>query len=324
MRFKIDHTTAFTYSEPVLYSLLELRLRPRTEGQQQCLSFKLTTTPPSQATAYRDGLGNAVHHFDIPQQHTELRLVSEAVVEIAPFPELPPSLSPSAWDALRTLSISGEFYDELEPSHYIQTTPALVAFTEQLGVAQPHSDPLTLLRQLNAAIKTTLRYDQRSTSVDSAIDVALELRGGVCQDYAHIMIAICRRLGIPARYVSGYLFHRTDQKDQSAEDASHAWIEAYLPGLGWIGFDPTNDLIAAERHVRVAVGRDYLDVPPVRGVLNGGGASTLEVGVRVAEAGPDDESAAFEMTSLSPTSFGGQQLTALAYAHQQQQQQQQQ
>lgn len=94
-------------------------------------------------------------------------------------------------------------------------------------------------------------------------------------------------MGIPARYVSGYLFHRTDTTDQSAQDASHAWIEAYLPGLGWIGFDPTNDLLCGERHIRVAVGRDYADVPPVRGVLNGGGASTLQVGVRVALADGD-------------------------------------
>ena len=119
------------------------------------------------------------------------------------------------------------------------------------------------------------------TRVDSPIDVALENRQGVCQDYTHIMIAMVRALGIPCRYVSGYLFHRAQSLDRSAADASHAWPEAYLPELGWVGFDPTNDVLVGGRHIRVAVGRDYADVPPTRGVFRGDAETDLSVAVQV-------------------------------------------
>lgn len=109
-------------------------------------------------------------------------------------------------------------------------------------------------------------------------------RAGVCQDFAHIFIAIARRLRIPCRHVSGYLFHRRADHDRSAPDSSHAWVEAYLPELGWIGFDPTNNLVAGERHITVALGRDYADVPPTRGVFKGNAASELRVGVQVTPA----------------------------------------
>jgi transglutaminase-like putative cysteine protease len=118
--------------------------------------------------------------------------------------------------------------------------------------------------------------------VDSPIDDALESRQGVCQDFAHIMIGLARRIGIPCRYVSGYLFHKAGDKTRSAEGATHAWVEALLPGLGWVGLDPTNNVIASDRHVRTAVGRDYADVPPTRGTFKGSADSQLLVAVRVA------------------------------------------
>ena len=124
-------------------------------------------------------------------------------------------------------------------------------------------------------------YTPDSTAVDSTIDEAIAARKGVCQDFSHIMLALTRRLGIPCRYVSGYLYHLKEAEDRSATDASHAWVEAYLPELGWVGFDPTNNLIAAERHIRVAVGRDYADVPPTRGIFKGEAETDLTVAVRV-------------------------------------------
>ncbi|WP_255603911.1 transglutaminase family protein [Oscillochloris sp. ZM17-4] len=127
----------------------------------------------------------------------------------------------------------------------------------------------------------TFAYAPQTTTVDSPIDEALAKRKGVCQDFAHIMIALVRPLGIPCRYVSGYLYHRVEDHDRSERDASHAWVEALLPGLGWVGFDPTNNLIARDRHIRVAVGRDYADVPPTKGVYRGRAESSLEVGVKV-------------------------------------------
>jgi transglutaminase-like putative cysteine protease len=132
-----------------------------------------------------------------------------------------------------------------------------------------------------------LTYSPQSTRVDSPIDEALESRKGVCQDFTHIMIALVRQLGIPCRYVSGYLHHQADGVVRSADGATHAWAEAWLPDTGWIGFDPTNNLLADHRHIRVAVGRDYADVPPTKGVFKGLSAarSELSVSVRVGTTG---------------------------------------
>jgi transglutaminase-like putative cysteine protease len=150
----------------------------------------------------------------------------------------------------------------------------------QLNVRR-RDDPLTVLRELNCALYSSFEYALKSTRVDSPIDEAIRTRQGVCQDFAHIMIALVRTLGIPARYVSGYLHRRVQDHDRSVEDATHAWVEALLPQVGWVGFDPTNHLIAGERHIRTAIGRDYADVPPTKGIFRGKTASELSVAVRV-------------------------------------------
>jgi transglutaminase-like putative cysteine protease len=138
---------------------------------------------------------------------------------------------------------------------------------------------------LNAAIYDLFEYVPHSTRVDSPIEQALSARQGVCQDFAHIMIALVRRLHVPCRYVSGYMFHRDEpEKDRSLEGASHAWVEALVPGLGWVAFDPTNNLVGGDRHIRVAIGRDYADVPPTRGVYKGEAQSELSVAVTVSPA----------------------------------------
>jgi transglutaminase-like putative cysteine protease len=140
---------------------------------------------------------------------------------------------------------------------------------------------MTVLREINHGIFESFEYVPRSTRVDSPIDDALRNRKGVCQDFAHIMIAIARGWSIPTRYVSGYLYTKRDAGDRSSADATHAWVEAYVPGAGWVGFDPTNNALAGERHVRVAIGRDYNDVPPSRGVFKGPANGELAVAVRV-------------------------------------------
>jgi transglutaminase-like putative cysteine protease len=146
-------------------------------------------------------------------------------------------------------------------------------------------NPLGLLSELNEAIYKLFSYVPNSTKVDSPIEEALETRQGVCQDFAHIMIALVRRAKIPCRYVSGYMFHRDEtERDRSIEGASHAWIEALVPRLGWVAFDPTNNLVGGDRHIRVAIGRDYADVPPTRGVYKGEAQSELSVAVTVSPA----------------------------------------
>jgi transglutaminase-like putative cysteine protease len=281
MFYSIRHLTRFCYSSPVSESIMEARLQPRTEGVQRCLSFQLTVEPRTLVNVYRDYLGNNVHHFDVPGKHRELRILAESLVESQPPPDPPYSLPETAWQELDTLVTSGDYWEMLMPSHFAQPTDALSELIRELKVER-RDDPFTFLRELNDVIYKWFDYVPKATRVDSPIDHAIEARQGVCQDFAHIMIALARSVKIPCRYVSGYLYRGEKDHDRSSEGATHAWVEALLPGLGWVGYDPTNNLFAGERHIRTAIGRDYADVPPTKGVFKGGADSELRVSVRVA------------------------------------------
>jgi transglutaminase-like putative cysteine protease len=317
MHISISHVTKFRYSAPINESVMELRMQPLSEGPQRCLKFDLSLRPAARVSAYSDHLGNAVHHFDIPGRHTQLVITARSVVETLPREAPPPALGAGAWDELEALVAGGDYWDMLMPSHFARPTDALRDFARELNVRR-RDDPLTVLRELNTAIYQAFDYVPQSTTVDSPIDEALGARKGVCQDYSNIMIALARSMRVPCRYVSGYLFHRVEYNDRSAQDATHAWVEALLPDLGWVGFDPTNNLLAGERHIRVAVGRDYADVPPTRGVFKGAADSELSVAVQVKPAEePDSEEALRLMAALS-------QPPEAEHSAQQQQQQQQQ
>jgi transglutaminase-like putative cysteine protease len=313
LRYLISHTTRFRYSAPVSESVMEIRMQPRSDGAQRCLSFELSLNPKARATSYRDYLGNTVHHFDVPGRHAQLAIKTSTIVEVTPQ-LIPDSLDESAWQEIGAAT-SGDGFEMLMPSQFARPSQQLDELARELGV-QRRDDPLGLLREINAALHDAFDYAPQTTRVDSPIDDALGARKGVCQDFSHIMIALVRRLGIPCRYVSGYLFHRVETQDRSAQDATHAWVEALLPELGWVGFDPTNNLIAGERHIRTAVGRDYADVPPTRGIFKGEAESELSVAVQVAPFdGPLPELAAPAFEPL-PT------IDEIEQVQQQQQQQQ--
>ncbi len=280
MFYSIRHVTRFRYSSPVRESVMELRMQPRSEGPQSLRSFQITTNPRAQLYAYTDHLGNAVYHFNVLRAHDELKIEAQAVVEIGALPQWPERADMLEWGRYNALNLSDEQFDLLEPSTYALITPALGAFISAHDLTKPKDDPLTALKYLSHTIRNAFEYSQGITEVHSPIDVALKEKRGVCQDFAHIMIAITRSWGIPARYVSGYLHHR-GRADRSAEDATHAWMEAYLPSLGWVGLDPTNDSLAGERHIRAAVGRDYADVPPTRGTYKGAAEDELAISVAV-------------------------------------------
>jgi transglutaminase-like putative cysteine protease len=280
MNYTIRHTTRFEYSAPVYESFMEVRKCPRTEGSQRVQRFSLAISPHTHIFHYVDFLGNVVHTFDIPRAHTRLSITAEAYVEVNTAPLLPDALPVDAWAQLDREVEMGDFWDMLMPSQYIETTPSVLQLAQELHAAR-RDDPLTVLRELNQAIFDKFDYVPNYTNVDSHIDEALVSRKGVCQDFAHIMITLVRPLGIPCRYVSGYLYTGKEDADRSAQDATHAWVEAWLPGCGWVGFDPTNNLIVSDRHIRVAIGRDYADVPPTHGVFRGEVESTLSVGVQV-------------------------------------------
>jgi transglutaminase-like putative cysteine protease len=289
MYYLIQHNTRFRYSEPVSESVMELRMHPRTEGAQHCWRFKLMTSPHARLTEYRDYLGNMVHFFDIPGQHNQLTITAEAVVEIDAFPVLPDALAEDAWTELDARTARGEFWESLHPGERTEPSAALTAFARELDVRR-RGDPLSLVRELNVSLYNAFDYDQETTTVDSTIDHVIEVRRGVCQDFTHVMAALVRGLGIPCRYVSGYLYHEKSYQDRSVPDATHAWVEAWLPSLGWVGFDPTNNVLAESRHIRVAVGRDYGDVPPTHGVFKGDAESDLEVEVHITKTEPPSPS----------------------------------
>lgn len=282
MHYSIRHLTRFRYDAAISESVMELRMKPRSDGAQRCERFDLSIKPRTQVTSYHDHLGNMVHHFDIPGHHTNLTIKAEALVDVNAQP-LPEAMTATAWNELDELLNEGDYWEMLMPSRFATPTDLLRKLALELNCRR-RDDPLSLLRELTAALHDAFEYSPQSTEVDSPIDEALLKRRGVCQDLAHIMITMVRGLKIPCRYVSGYLFHRVEDQDRSAQDATHAWLEARLPGVGWVGFDPTNNLIAGERHIRVAIGRDYSDVPPTRGVFKGEATSELSVAVQVAPA----------------------------------------
>jgi transglutaminase-like putative cysteine protease len=320
IQYVIRHTSRFAYSAPISESMMEVRMQPRGDDRQRCLRFELTTQPRARVLAYQDSLGNVVHHFDIPSRHSRLWITADAIVDVAPMPFIPDSLPDTTWDALDALGESGEHWHSLQSSHFARETPLLAELADELHWRRD-ADSLTLMRRLTSALFQTFTYAQSETRVDSPIDDALKARGGVCQDLAHIMIALARRIGIPCRYVSGYLSTSSECRDRSTEGATHAWAEAYLPELGWVGFDPTNNLLAFDRHIRVAVGRDYADVPPTRGVFRGEAGSELSVLVTVSLAdSPTRPDRVMPMTTwVAP---GTADAEAAEEAQQQQQQQQ--
>ncbi len=319
MIYSVRHTTTFRYDPAVRESVMEVRMQPRSEAQQRCHKFQLDVDPAANILHYRDFMGNVVHHFDIAQGHSQLQVKGISLVEVQPVAP-PVSAAAGDWADLDALLAADDYWEMLLPSHFACSSDALEALARELQCRR-RGNPLDLVTELNQAIYQSFAYVPNSTRVDSPIEEALRTRRGVCQDFAHIMIALLRPLKIPSRYVSGYLFHGEENRDRSLEGASHAWVEVLLPNLGWTAFDPTNNLIADDRHIRVAVGRDYADVPPTRGVYKGQTESELSVAVTVnpADLPLPEEMAPAVVTRSRPTL-----VPSFSRLDQEQQQQQQQ
>jgi transglutaminase-like putative cysteine protease len=278
---------------------MELRMQPRSENTQRCFTFQLSINPQARVFSYQDHFGNCVHHFDVAGQHRQLTIIADAVVNVETPAPLPESLGPGAWDELDAMIDREDYWDMLMPSRFACTSPELEGLAKEVGVAERGGrEPLELLTTLNSKLYQYFSYVKSSTGVNSAVEEAIRSRQGVCQDFAHAMISIARKLRIPCRYVSGYLHRDPGHADRSDEGATHAWVEALLPQIGWVGFDPTNNLIVGGRHIRTAIGRDYSDVSPTVGTMKGTAETELQVRVRVipsdAVLPPDKEFAADE------------------------------
>jgi transglutaminase-like putative cysteine protease len=316
MAYSVRHLTSFHYEPAVRESVMEVRMQPRTDFRQRVLSFSLDVTPRANMMVYRDFYGNAVHHFDIPEKHNLIEITVQAIVDVLPARVLLPQ-DMNDWEELDARVAQTDYWEMLLPSQFAGPTELLEKLASELDLRR-RGNPYELLQELNGKLYELFDYAPNTTSVDSPIDDALRTRRGVCQDFAHIMITLVRQLKIPCRYVSGYLYHEAAARDRSPAGATHAWVEAYLGDLGWVAFDPTNNLLGCDRHVRVAVGRDYADVPPTRGVYKGEAESELSVMVAVS---PVD---APEPEELPPTTvIRSKPLSVESIAESSQQQQQQ-
>ena len=295
-------------------------MHPRSEGSQRCFVFQLSVNPRARIFGYTDSYGNLVHHFDLPSRHSQLTIISDALVNIEAQPSIPEVMEYQGWQELEELVEKKDYWDMLMPSHFARSSPELEQLAGEIGATERKGrSPLAYLQDIASGVHRSFSYVKKSTAVNSPIEDALRSRQGVCQDFAHIMIALVRNARIPCRYVSGYLYHSTENAHPATDGATHAWVEALLPGLGWIGFDPTIDRLASEQHIRTATGRDYADVPPTRGMMKGKAVTELQVRVRVtpsqAVLPPGEEFAADEEWSqfLDKT-----QQSQLAEAQQQQ------
>lgn len=318
-RYRLVHATEFSYDGAVTESYNELRLQPMQDNLQNCLSFRVTTHPASRIGSHQDYFGNWVHRFNVLGEHQRLRIEADSVVlvqEPEPFPTGGPSLG-----ELSVLAAElDEHYELLSATEYV---PHPAQLRDLVDTAERNSDGTIsgFVRAASDLVHTTFRYEKGATHVHSSIRDALATRAGVCQDFAHILLALVRMRGIPARYVSGYIIPEESAgfspEAVNGGQASHAWIEVLVPTLGWFAIDPTLGKDVGMRHVRLAHGRDYGDVAPVRGVYKGHAGQQLCVDVRVRPAFDDEGNQVLEESAAVPPEV------KLEYQRQQQQQQQQ-
>jgi len=278
MDFTIVHTTSYAYPEPVSESYTVVHLQPHSDADQFCRRYELEVRPKAHVLSYVDRFGNVVQHFAILPIHDRLTVTARSDVTT----RLATAATWEPLEATRALldadsQLEG-LWDYLRESAYVEFTPKLAEFLHELPA--PGDALGAWCEGVTAHIHRAFVYDKTATSVRTTVDEALVARAGVCQDFAHVMIAALRSAGIPARYASGYIFRgNAVHSPILGADASHAWCEAYLAPYGWVGFDPTNDLVVDGRFVKVAIGRDYKDVSPVRGVYRGSAQADMAVNV---------------------------------------------
>lgn len=275
MYLDIRHTTTYSYARPAWDSFNELWLRPADDYRQTLLAFELAISPGATVRDRRDGFGNLIHHFHLPGDHTELVIDARSSVVTYPVP------APLEVSARVLPDLRGRFFEYLAPTRRV---PLNENWHRVFGALPLGADDglVSYLDALNTYLHGRFVYAPAATDVNTPLTEFAGHNSGVCQDFAHAMLALCRAAGIPARYVSGYI-HSNPRGDETliGAEASHAWIEAFLPGSGWVGFDPTNGCPITEAHVKIGYGRDYDDLPPVRGLRRGGGGAGLEVTVQV-------------------------------------------
>ena len=278
MKYRITHQNIFRYETEVEQSLNTIRLKPRNNERQRLISYEVKINPISLTRDHFDIWRNAVSTFFIAGKHTELEVTTNSLVSVQRAPYI---YQIQYSDEMKNIFHSQLFHEHnlafLTTSRF--TTLELHQLNEIISSVGHADNPVKFALDLMTFLNQSITYDPQATTVDTTAREAWGLKRGVCQDYTHIMIAVLRYMNIPARYISGYLYVGEDD-DLVGDTATHAWVEVMIPGVGWIGLDPTNNVEVLENHINLCVGRDFRDVSPIEGVYLGG-MHTLEVKVQV-------------------------------------------
>ena len=281
MRLHIRYSSVFAYDGLVRESHNELRVAPSATTRQQVIAFELRTVPASQVVSSVDYWGTQVHAFGIREPHVSMTVTAEALVETGGPPALP--TQPVALSEARSARFLEDHHEFLQPTRH---TTWAESVTDFVGAVDLGDEVVGAVNAIATAAHGTVVYEAGKTDIGTTAEQVASGGKGVCQDFAHLCVAACRSIGIPARYVSGYLFTASDATgEDSSEDIvevqTHAWFEAAVPNQGWIALDPTNNQPVGPRHVKIGHGRDYDDVPPLRGVYRGDASPDVDAGVSI-------------------------------------------
>lgn len=288
MRYSIKHITEYHYQEMVTIGHNRLCLVPLNYNGQQCLSSNIKISPTPDELVYQtDFFGNTLLFISIYKEHDQLEITSESTVDIQSRPNVDlVSTSPALWEELKNqIAQQSDVYADVMqytlPSFHVPYSEAIQKFATDCFPSG--STLLSGCQLLMQKIYSSLDFTPGFTTVNTPVESVLISRKGVCQDFAHLMIACLRNMGLPARYVSGYIetLPPPGKEKLVGSDASHAWVSVYFPEIGWVEFDPTNNLLPSHNHITVAVGRDYFDVAPIKGIIFSSGKQNIVVKVDV-------------------------------------------
>lgn len=284
MKYEVLQRSHYKYSLPVKESINQCIFKPLTTENQKLLSYEQKIFPSTECYSHIDYWGNEVGAFYIWEPHNELLVETRSILELS-YKQPNILLDRRIEEEMKAASFLSQFVEFLIPTDYTSITEDMhqSVITE---IGREDTDVYTFVHRLNHHIFETFAYVPGSTHVKTLAKEAFEKKSGVCQDFSHVMLAICRREGIPARYVSGYIYGGEDAA-MRGDSQTHAWVEVYIPTFGWIGFDPTNDRLALNQHICVATGRDYSDITPLKGVYIGSGQQELTVSISVSKMKDD-------------------------------------
>lgn len=287
MKFQIRHITKYKYSEPAALSQNELYLYTRDTHCQTLLQNRMLISPEPAYTRTRlDFFGNHVHVFAVQASHRELSITAESQIETT-VPQVPEAASTPAWESVAQHVNAHAGPAELEAYQFVFPSPMISLHPELREYGETsfrkNTPILEAVLDLTRRINEEFTYEKGATTIGTSTDTILESRKGVCQDFAHLQIGVLRSLGLPARYVSGYLetLPPPGKPKMLGADASHAWLSVFIPDHGWVDVDPTNNLVPGDRHITIAWGRDYGDVTPAKGIVMGGGTHSQSIQVDV-------------------------------------------